>query len=117
MRKVFVVNEPKGERLALGKFGNVVPLVPGWVMPDKVDGACGRVVEILGKQYQDGDFIVLGGHMKLNCIAFHWVLQQHHILRQLLPKNNGWFQITHDERGQDEWYISRRVRRKTEPPS
>ena len=109
-KKVFVINEPKGDRTKLGNYGQIVSLVPGWIDNKDLSPALEVLVARLGREYFDGDYIVLGGHAKMNCVAFHWVLKNHSVLRQLLPNRTGWFVQTHSERidadgNPGKWYI------------
>lgn len=98
MRKVFVVNEPKGNRLALGKFGEVVQLCPGWIDNKDLPEALSLLVSRLEQEFQDGDYVVLGGHAKMNMVVFHWVLTKNKVLRQLMPNRERWFVLMHDAR-------------------
>lgn len=112
MRKIFVINETQGDRLALAAYGTVVAVCPGWIdsKAETVNNACRLVVETLKDQYKDGDLIVLGGHGKLSYVAFHHILCKHLVLRQLLPKAGGWFQLKHEHTEEEEygreWFIA-----------
>jgi hypothetical protein len=98
LKSVFVINEPKGSRLALGKYGRVIHVCPGWIENRDLIPTLDHLVDILEKCYQDGDYVVLGGHAKLNSVAFHWVMLKHKVLRQLLPAEERWFVQLHDGR-------------------
>ena len=108
-RQVFIINEPKGDRLLLGKYGEVTQLCPGWIDNKDLNVALDTAIERLEKEYHDGDFMIFGGHAKLNMVAFHWTLKKFNVLRQLLPKKDSWFVVHHDERGGEhdgrKWWI------------
>lgn len=108
-RKVFIINEPKGNRLALGKYGEIVSVCPGWIDNRDLSQALRTMMERL-QSFEDGDYVVFGGHAKMNMVAFHEILTKHNVLRQLLPKKEGWFILSHDNREASdgkrrEWYI------------
>lgn len=112
MRKVWVVNEPKGNRSGLGKYGELSQLVPGWVENRHLNKDIDGMMKVLDERYVDGDLIVFGGHAKLNMIVFHYVMTKFKIVRQLLSRGEGWFIATHDGREQPdgrsgEWWIPR----------
>ncbi len=97
-RRVWIINEPKGDRLTLGKFGAVTHLCPGWIENKDLALHLATLVQTLEAEHEDPDLMVFGGHAKLNMVAFHLVLKKHSVLRQLLPTRQSWFQLTHDER-------------------
>ena len=110
MKKVFVINEPKGDRTKLGNFGQVVNLCPGWIDNKDLGPALEVLVYRLKDEYKDGDFLVFGGHAKMNMVAFHWALSEHKFVRQLLPNREGWFAQYHDDRPTEDgnerkWWI------------
>lgn len=109
-RGVFVIGEPKGNRIELGKYGEVTQVCSGWIDNKDLGPALESLVETLKHSFKDGDFVVMGGHAKLNMVAFHFILEQHHILRQLLPKGERWYTLTHDGRednagNQRKWWL------------
>lgn len=106
-KKVFVVNEPKGNRSLLGRYGEIMHLVDGWVENKDLDPALRSMIAKLERFYVDGDLVVFGGHAKLNMVAFHWIMSKHKIVRQLMSHGDkGWALVTHDGRDADgEWYI------------
>lgn len=109
-RRVYIINEPKGNRLLLGKYGQVVHLCPGWIENKDLAMHLNTLVEAL-ESHEDPDLLVFGGHAKLNMVAFHLILEKHSVLRQLLPSKESWFQLTHDKRSgadgqpRDKWWI------------
>lgn len=98
MKKVFVVNEPKGNRTALGKFGTVRQLCPGWIDNKNLDENIEHLIATLDKECMDGDYLVFGGHSKLNMVTFHWAMMKHDIVRQLFPNRERWYVQVHDGR-------------------
>ena len=110
-RKVFIINEPKGNRALLGNYGEVVHLCPGWIENRDLPAVLAAMMAGLST-YQDGDLLVFGGHAKLNMVAFHHVLTEHGVLRQLLPNQERWYVATHDGRENSDgtkrtWWLPR----------